>query len=161
MWACRLWKHVLSLVLLAFNFALPSMQEFELTNERFLVPEMIFHPADLGLSSTNIIFVWDTLLCFQFNVGTRCFFFGTVKCFLDLRTCCYNCSTILSFTIFDISTELLVLIFHDHSTVICMLHHYYVDNSAKFLASDKFTIIIVIVLKPSYRFKVGHKVFFL
>lgn len=23
-------------------------QEFDLTNERFLVPEMIFHPADLG-----------------------------------------------------------------------------------------------------------------
>ena len=25
-------------------------QEFDLTNETFLVPEMIFHPADLGLS---------------------------------------------------------------------------------------------------------------
>lgn len=24
------------------------LQEFDLTNERFLVPEMIFHPADLG-----------------------------------------------------------------------------------------------------------------
>nr|CAD1823475.1 unnamed protein product [Ananas comosus var. bracteatus] len=24
------------------------MQEFQLTNERFLVPEMLFHPADLG-----------------------------------------------------------------------------------------------------------------
>lgn len=28
---------------------LPSTQEFDLTNERFLVPEMIFQPADLGL----------------------------------------------------------------------------------------------------------------
>ena len=25
------------------------MQEFDLTNERFLVPEMLFRPADLGL----------------------------------------------------------------------------------------------------------------
>lgn len=30
-----------------------SVQEFNLTNERFLVPEMIFRPADLGLYLVN------------------------------------------------------------------------------------------------------------
>lgn len=30
----------------------PLLQEFDLTNERFIVPEMIFRPADLGLYLT-------------------------------------------------------------------------------------------------------------
>ncbi|XP_043813652.1 actin-related protein 6 isoform X2 [Manihot esculenta] len=31
-----------------------SKNEFELTNERFLVPEMIFHPADLGMNQAGL-----------------------------------------------------------------------------------------------------------
>ncbi|XP_002527184.2 actin-related protein 6 isoform X1 [Ricinus communis] len=31
-----------------------SKNEFDLTNERFLVPEMIFHPADLGLNQAGL-----------------------------------------------------------------------------------------------------------
>ncbi|KAL5547798.1 hypothetical protein UlMin_003029 [Ulmus minor] len=30
------------------------LQEFDLTNERFLVPEMIFHPADLGMNEAGL-----------------------------------------------------------------------------------------------------------
>ncbi|CAK9167634.1 unnamed protein product [Ilex paraguariensis] len=33
---------------------LPSEQEFTLTNERFLVPEMIFRPADLGMNQAGL-----------------------------------------------------------------------------------------------------------
>ncbi|CAL8999694.1 unnamed protein product, partial [Prunus brigantina] len=40
--------------------------EFDLTNERFLVPEMIFHPADLGLS---YILVSNILLWFMLARG--------------------------------------------------------------------------------------------
>lgn len=42
---------------LILNFNWPFMQEFSLTNERFLVPEMIFRPADLG-QSTNLFVFW-------------------------------------------------------------------------------------------------------
>lgn len=48
----NVWLHIseklISLQNAVFN-ALPFEQEFSLTNERFLVPEMIFRPADLGL----------------------------------------------------------------------------------------------------------------
>lgn len=38
------------------------MQEFDLTNERFLVPEMLFHPADLGLYNLTIPAVMKYIL---------------------------------------------------------------------------------------------------
>ncbi|KAJ6758999.1 actin [Salix koriyanagi] len=31
-----------------------TKNEFDLTNERFLVPEMIFHPADLGMNQAGL-----------------------------------------------------------------------------------------------------------
>lgn len=44
----RIFEKLISLQYAVFN-ALTFRQEFSLTNERFLVPEMIFRPADLGL----------------------------------------------------------------------------------------------------------------
>lgn len=35
----------------------PFKQEFSMTNERFIVPEMIFRPADLGLYTDDIFVV--------------------------------------------------------------------------------------------------------
>lgn len=45
-----------------FQYFFYFRQEFDLTNERFLVPEMLFHPADLGLYSITISAVTKYIL---------------------------------------------------------------------------------------------------
>ena len=51
------------------------MQEFDLTNERFLVPEMLFRPADLGL--VHIIFFCNCKVIYIYI-----YFFGFIVEFI-------------------------------------------------------------------------------
>ena len=43
------------------------VQEFDLTNERFLVPEMLFRPADLGL--VHILFFCNCKVIYIYIFG--------------------------------------------------------------------------------------------
>ena len=53
------------------------VQEFDLTNERFLVPEMLFRPADLGL--VHILFFCN---CKVIYIYIYIFFFGYIVEFI-------------------------------------------------------------------------------
>ena len=52
------------------------VQEFDLTNERFLVPEMLFRPADLGL--VHILFFCNCKVIYIYIF----FFFGFIVEFI-------------------------------------------------------------------------------